>query len=174
MTSIQHLLVATDLSEHSERALARALRVAQGGRLTALHVVTAGLPADLAGRWQKDAEAFLAERLGRVSSPGSPDLETVVVAGDPFSAIIGEAAKRQVGLIVMGEPRRQGYADMFTGTTAERVIRFSDRPVLMVNRRDARHASLVIAMHEYYFVGHETLRNIGWIICFYRLQSKRL
>ena len=44
MTNIQHLLVATDLSERSERAVARALRAAQGGRMTALHVVTAGLP----------------------------------------------------------------------------------------------------------------------------------
>lgn len=137
MKSIQHLLVATDLSERSERAVARALGVAQGGRMTALHVVTAGLPADLAGRWQKDAEAFLVERLSRVSSPSSPDVETVVMAGDPLSAIIGEAARLQVDLIVMGEPRRQGYPDMFTGTTAERVIRFSDRPVLMVRREVA-------------------------------------
>ena len=134
MTNIQHLLVATDLSERSERAVARALRAAQGGRMTALHVVTAGLPVDLAGRWQKDAEDFLIKRLSGVSSPSSPDIETVVVTGDPFSAIIGEAARRQVDLIVMGEPRRQGYPDMFTGTTAERVIRFSDRPVLMVRR----------------------------------------
>jgi len=134
MTNIQHLLVATDLSERSERAVARALRAAQGGRMTALHVVTAGLPVDLAGRRQKDAEDFLIKRLSGVSSPSSPDIETVVVTGDPFSAIIGEAARRQVDLIVMGEPRRQGYPDMFTGTTAERVIRFSDRPVLMVRR----------------------------------------
>ena len=35
--------------------------------MTALHVVTAGLPVDLAGRWQKDAEDFLIKRLSRVS-----------------------------------------------------------------------------------------------------------
>ena len=51
-----------------------------------------------------------------------------MVTGNPFSAIIGEAARRQVDLFVMGEPRRQGYPDMFTGTTAERVIRFSRVP----------------------------------------------
>ena len=134
MTDTRHLLVATDLSDRSERAMLRALQLAQGGHVTVLHVIVAGLPADLGSRWQKDAEEFLAARVGGLSSPGSPDVETVVVAGDPFSTIIGEAAKRQAGLIVMGEPAGRGYVDLFTGTTAERVVRFGDRPVLVVRR----------------------------------------
>jgi nucleotide-binding universal stress UspA family protein len=137
MTDTSQLLVATDFSARSERALSRALELAQGGRLTVLHVMKPELPDDLAQVWRKAAQAYLDKRLGDLAASGSADVEGVVVARDAFGAIIGEAARRRAGLIVIGAPAWRGYADMFVGTTAERVIRFSNIPVLMVRREAA-------------------------------------
>ena len=66
--------------------------------------------------------------------PADPDLQASVVTDDPFSAIIGETVIRRVDLVVIGAPGKHRYADNFMGTTAECVIRFCDRPVLMVKR----------------------------------------
>jgi nucleotide-binding universal stress UspA family protein len=137
MTDTRQLLVATDFSARSERALLRALELAQGGRLTVLHVMKPELPDDLAQVWRKGAQAYLDKRLGELAASGSADVEGVVVTGDAFGAIIGEAARRRAGLIVIGAPASRGDADMFVGTTAERVIRFSNTPVLMVRREAA-------------------------------------
>jgi nucleotide-binding universal stress UspA family protein len=54
--------------------------------------------------------------------------------GSAFSTIITEAISRAADLIVIGKPGTHPFAELFTGTTAERVIRFSDRPVLMVKQ----------------------------------------
>jgi nucleotide-binding universal stress UspA family protein len=136
--SITHILVATDLTDRSERAFERALQligVTGGSALTLVHAIVPGLSGDLGSRRQRDAEAFLTDRMAHVSGQARPnELHEVVVTGDPFSAIIGEGAKRRADLVVIGEPGKQRYVDLFVGTTAERVIRFSDRPVLMVKK----------------------------------------
>ena len=137
MKDTSQLLVATDFSARSERALSRALELAQGGRLTVLHVMKPELPDDLAQLWRKGAQAYLDKRLGDGAASDSADVEGVVVTGDAFGAIIGEAVRRRAGLIVIGAPASRGYADMFVGTTSERVIRFSNTPVLMVRREAA-------------------------------------
>jgi nucleotide-binding universal stress UspA family protein len=106
-----HILVATDLTDRSEHALLRALQLKSAtDRVTTLHVVASGLPEELAS------------------------CDTAVITGSPFSTIIGEAIARAVDLIVVGKPGMHPYADLFTGTTAERIVRFSDRPVLMVKQ----------------------------------------
>ena len=137
MTRLTNLLVATDFTDRSERAVERAFqlrKLAGGGRLTLLHVIAAGLPPELINRRRTEAETLFADRLASV--PADPDLQVSVITDDPFSAIISEAVIRRVDLVVIGAPGKHRYADRFMGTTAECVIRFSDRPVLMV-----KHAS---------------------------------
>ena len=135
VTRIKHILAATDLTDRSERALATALQLQheQASALTLIHVIAPGLPADLAARRRKEAQAYLADRLATVAGQ-SRAAEPMVVIGDAYSAILCEAASRSADLIVVGEPSKHGYADLFVGTTAERVIRFSDRPVLLAKQ----------------------------------------
>ena len=147
MTRIKHMLASTDLTDRSERALATALQLQheQGSALTLIHVIAPGLPADLAARRRKEAEAYLAERLARVAGQSRA---AMVVAGDPYSAILCEAASRSADLIVVGEPSKHGYADLFVGTTAERVIRFSDRPVLLAKQAQRTPYARVLAAFD--------------------------
>jgi nucleotide-binding universal stress UspA family protein len=148
MKSVQRVLVASDLTDRSDRALERARHIAGDGELSVLHVVTADLSDDLANRWRKDAEAFLADRVTGAFAAGLKDIQVVVLAGDAFRIIISEAITRSADLIVLGEPIRQPQADLFPGTTAERVIRFSDRPVLMVRRQGGRAYSRVLVAFD--------------------------
>ena len=132
---LSHILVASDLTDRSDLALVRALQLMpEAGQLTVLHVIASGLPPELAAEQQRSAEFYLAGRLRRVSTEGAAGCGSVVLTGSVFSTIIAEAIARTAELIVIGQPGHHPYANLFTGTTAERVIRFSDRPVLMVKQ----------------------------------------
>jgi nucleotide-binding universal stress UspA family protein len=133
MTRIAHILVATDLTERSELAIQRAVQLQRqtGAALTLLHVIEPGLMSDLAFRRRRDAEAFLGERVERLPQEVQRRCSRKVAVGDAFSTIDSEAQAQRVDLIVLGEPGKYRFADLFIGTTAERVVRTSPIPVLM-------------------------------------------
>jgi len=132
---LSHILVASDLTDRSDRALLRALRLMpQAGRLTVLHVIASGLPPELAAEQQRAAESFLARRLQGLPPERAAGCGSIVLTGNVFSTIIAEAIARAIDLIVIGKPGNHPYAELFVGTTAERIIRFSDRTVLMVKQ----------------------------------------
>jgi nucleotide-binding universal stress UspA family protein len=149
MADLNHILAATDLTDRSERALQRALelcRATHGHRLTLVHVIPAGLPAQLSDQQQRAAEAFLADRISRMPEQPSTSVEAVVRKGDAFGTIIGESIKCSADLVVIGAPGKHRYAAIFMGTTAELVMRFSDRPVLMVKQQpQASYRHVVVA-----------------------------
>jgi nucleotide-binding universal stress UspA family protein len=138
MGQVRHILLATDLTDRSERALQRATQLCRDGRaerLTLLHVVAAGLPPILSEQQLTGAEAFLA---GKLAELASLDVQTparrIVRTGDPFPTIIGEGIAVKADLILVGAPGKAPYAETIVGTTAERVIRFGECPVLLINR----------------------------------------
>ena len=132
---MKHILIASDLTDRSERALGRALQLtSQSGRLTLLHVVTDGLPEGLRIEQQRIADVFVTHRLQSVPAGQRANCGSVIATGCVFSTIIAEAVGRNAELIVIGKAGIHPYADLFTGTTAERVVRFSDRPVLTVKQ----------------------------------------
>jgi nucleotide-binding universal stress UspA family protein len=138
MGKISHILVATDLTDRSERAFERATQLCLDGRaerLTLLHVVAVGLPSILTEQQLNGAEAFLAGKVAQLHSPGVAAPANVVVrTGSPFSTIIGEGVALKADLILVGAPGKVPYAQTLVGTTAERVIRFGECPVLLVNQ----------------------------------------
>jgi nucleotide-binding universal stress UspA family protein len=133
MTRIAHILVATDLTERSELAIQRALQLQQqmGASLMLLHVIEPGLMGDLAAHRRLDAEAFLGERVAKLPEEVRSRCSPKVAVGDAFSTIDCEAQAQGADLIVLGEPGKYRYADLFVGTTAERVVRTSPIPVLV-------------------------------------------
>lgn len=44
-------------------------------------------------------------------------------------------AEKQTDLVLAGQPGKRRLKELFVGTTVERVVRFGDRPVLMVNEQ---------------------------------------
>lgn len=130
-----NILVASDLSARSDRALARSFRLAKelGGGVRVLHVVDGGLPDELKTHsieWARHALAreteTLAERTGVAATLD-------VRAGHPASEIVAGAHACGADLIVVGVHDRASLAaKSFAETTAGRVLKTCHLPMLLV------------------------------------------
>ncbi|MBI1219872.1 MAG: hypothetical protein GC186_15120 [Rhodobacteraceae bacterium] len=132
--AVKLILVATDMSERSDRAIARACLLArqQGAALHVLHVVDEELPAPIAEAEIASAEASLKALASAGEDFRGLEVKVEISPGDPWRTIVQKADFHDVDLLVMGSHRQRGIADMFDGTTLERVARTSRRPVLRV------------------------------------------
>ena len=129
---MKKLLLATDLSPRPDLALQRAMDLARmhGAALSAVYVVDEDLPPALAEVVKSGAERIIRERLAAL--PDGDKVAVTVRSGRPANEILRHAADEQAELIVLGVHRTGGLKDMFRGTTAERVIRTGNVPVLVV------------------------------------------
>lgn len=136
MAQLAHLLAATDLTARSVHPLDRAiqLRTASGCRVTVLHVVEHGLTSSVTERRRAEALSELETWKRALPAPTQAGVSVEVVTGDPFAAILEATAAQHADVAVIGGPGKRSLKELFTGTTAERVIRLGDRPVLMANR----------------------------------------
>jgi len=134
---MKRLLVATDLSPRSDRALNRSLALSDAlqARLTVLHVVDEELPASVADRLKEAAERAIDHQLGAFPTLDRKNVLRKVVFGSGFKDILEEADESEAELIIMGTHREDTLGDLFVGTTVERVIRHGDTPVLVVKDR---------------------------------------
>jgi len=146
MTDKRALVAATDLSAPSRRAVERAAMLAaqSGASLTLVHVVSAPLLDDLR-RWIDtggDAERSILDDLrGRLASLGAEvaarhriDVDVRTATGRPVDEISGIAERGQAELIVTGTLGAGAFRSHVIGSTAERIVRKSSRPVLMVRQ----------------------------------------
>jgi nucleotide-binding universal stress UspA family protein/uncharacterized membrane protein YfcA len=123
------ILVATDGSRYGDAAAFAATRLALAtGR--PLTVVSAVLPSHNEERRREAAAAVDRVR----NSPGGSALSVsgVVAEGRPERVIIDQARHSGADLIVMGTHGRTGLERLLMGSIAERVIGFSECPVLAV------------------------------------------
>lgn len=129
---IRHIVVATDFSTRSDRALRRATMLAKrsGAILTQVHVVDDDQPAHLVRPKVEAARAVLEESARTIEAFDKIPAYAMVVTGDVYSGIVEAADDLGADIIVVGSHRRQ-FRDLFVGTTAQRVIAHSGRPVLM-------------------------------------------
>jgi nucleotide-binding universal stress UspA family protein len=66
-----------------------------------------------------------------------PSDEIIVKRGNPVEIILETAQEKECDLIVMGTHGRGALADAMLGSTARRVVRRSQKPVLMVRLPEA-------------------------------------
>jgi nucleotide-binding universal stress UspA family protein len=135
VAQLAHLLVAADLTGRSVHPLQRAiqLRAQLDCQVTVLHVVEHGLTAGIIERRRAEALSEFENWQPSLNETTQPGVSANVVVGDPFEAILEALRIQNPDLAVIGGPAKRGLKELFTGTTAERVIRFADQPVLMVN-----------------------------------------
>jgi nucleotide-binding universal stress UspA family protein len=131
------VLCATDLLQRSDRAVSRADAIARelGAQLLLLHVVDGAGSAHASEGRNARARAVLNAHARKLARSGN-GAQVSVRTGRPHQTIADVAIKWDADLIVLG-PYRRRFGDSFRGTTAERVIRMADRPVLVVNRDSA-------------------------------------
>jgi nucleotide-binding universal stress UspA family protein len=143
------ILVGTDLSSRSDRALHRAAFLARQfkARLLLLHVVDDDQPPALVDQDKRQATAVLDEQALHMAEFANARPDVLVELGDPFEVIVKTARTHKADLIVMGAHRKRALRDIFVGTTIERVMRTGNTPVLMVNAHpDAPYRRLLLAI----------------------------
>ncbi len=147
----QRILVPIDASAISMRGLDEAIALARltGGRLRLLHVVndvkyptgpSAVHNVDLVPLMRETGEGVLTEGKDRATR-ANLEVETlrcVAMTTRVSDLVVQDVRDWDADLIVMGTHGRRGLGRLFVGSDAERVLRISPVPVLLV-RSDATH-----------------------------------
>ena len=147
---IRTILAPTDLSAPAHRAAERAALLARAcaAQLTLQHVVPVGAleslrqlfasaPADLRQRLLDEAGEELRALAGELARHG-PVADLHLSAGAVAAAIVAQASALDAGLLVLGARGASLVRDLTIGSTTERVLRESARPLLVV-RQAAHH-----------------------------------
>ncbi|MBV9323906.1 MAG: universal stress protein [Chloroflexi bacterium] len=131
----RHLIVPLDGSREANVGVPHAYRIARGSgaRVTLLRVVSHG--RDVA-----DGQAFLD---GVAHEYAAPDLaiEVVVREGDAAEVILSEIQQRGADLVVMRTHGRSGLTRAVLGSVAEKIVKQSSTPVLLLPPGDRNQAS---------------------------------
>ncbi|HKU42828.1 MAG TPA: universal stress protein [Polyangiales bacterium] len=162
LEGFRSILVPVDLTAASDRVLARLclLPLARDAQLTLLHVVPGSLPVREQRRAEHDARKLLAEETRHVRGLIQHKVRVVprVEVGAAAKKIAACAAELKAELIVMGRGGGRAVRETFLGSTAERVVRQSRRPVLVVRlpaRKPYRRPALALELHA---SAHELIR----------------
>ena len=144
---IRRILVPIDFSRQSTKALRYALSLASkfGAEVRLLHVVDPGEePSPAIIRMPlvtepetmvKTARKLLRNRAAKFGIPISAKT-CIVRRGRIFRKIVDTASEMKVDLIVLATHGYTGFKHVLHGSTAERVVRSSRRPVLVVRTRE--------------------------------------
>lgn len=133
-----HVLIALDGSRFSEEVLEPALELAAAldARITLVEVVTRhqGLSRLLhaGARSREAAEAFLRDVRRRMGPQRRPVEVRVVQAGTPAAALVGEARREKGSVLALATHGRGGLRRLVMGSVADRVVRESGVPVLLL------------------------------------------
>lgn len=144
--SLAKIVYATDLSERADRAGQRAFALAQTHHSTvlALCVIDADLRENkllhMTGQVGTEIENSLIEshrqrlrqHLDGLGPFAGKDLQSTAMMGPVCRTILSQAQQFGADLIVIGAHGVNHLHDVLVGTTAENLLRHTDRPVLVV------------------------------------------
>ena len=141
----KHILMPTDGSEHSERAVERGIELAKlcGAQVTGIHVmpdyrmmiasegmVSPGVEENVEADARARAASFLAFVQKTADAAGVPCDTVVATNHRPYDAIVDTANERGCDLIVMTARYRKGLVSLIMGNEATRVLHRASIPVL--------------------------------------------
>lgn len=145
---MKKILMATDLTARSDRALQRAVMLAHefAAELKIVHVVDESLLEAITLQHEATARSAIAAQVAALPSAAGLSISQEVVRGFEYSDILARAVDFEAELIVLGIHRHK-TRELFQGTTAERVVRYGALPVLVVKDapREAYRRVLVAA-----------------------------
>ncbi len=150
------ILLATDLGPRSDRALDRALLLAQAwqARLLALTVLEPGGQGDLQAARQR-AERRLRADLDAVDLP----LTARVAQGPVVDTVLQVAEAEDSGLIVTGVARHEALSRVVLGSSVDALARRAPRPLLVVRERARKPYQRVLVSTDFSPVSHHALET---------------
>ncbi len=143
---LRRIMVATDGSDVSLHAAETAVNLAKiaGAGVTAIYVLDMqrlnqlhgytsfpGLKDKLLELMRKEGEKATAE-VEQMALDAGVDYDRVLAEGNPAEEIIRLSLERGMDLLIMGSIGRSGLAKILLGSVAEKVVRQSLVPVLLV------------------------------------------
>jgi nucleotide-binding universal stress UspA family protein len=140
------ILVPTDFSEYSDRAVKEAVDIAaqNNAKIYLLHVVDQlqqcaidyCIPIETMMKVQSDSEKEavrkMQEEANKILQSRKIEVAFDVKSGTPYEEILKEQQERKADLIVIASHGRTGILKSLIGTVAERVMREAKCPVLLV------------------------------------------
>ena len=141
---IDTIIAATDLSLRGDMAVRRGFAIARAlkARLIVLSIVDDALPLpiidDIIQQGRKSPGAF-----GQTLGAGV-DYEIRVERGDPTGDTIARVERDGADLLVMGSHRDRSFLDLLRETTAQRITRLAQVPVLLAADRDERPYQTIV------------------------------
>ncbi len=149
MIKLRRILVPTDFSEHSKKALRYAAEFGRvhGAEVLLLHVVelplypvSFGVGPVAMPPIEEELKQAVRQHLVKLQEQELPpplQSRTFVREGRPFLEVIAAAREFEADMIVMGTHGYSGVKHVLLGSTAEKVVRKAPCPVLTV-RPDER------------------------------------
>ena len=148
MQLFNHILVPTDFSSSSARAVETAVALATtfSSRLTLLHVWEIPVypymefvleSPDLVANVEGAATKQLAGALAAVQK-SVPSAQSLLLSGVPWQRILDSIEAERPDLVVMGTHGRHGVSHALLGSVAEKIVRLSPVPVMTIHGQSAR------------------------------------
>ena len=145
MSRIRRILHPTDFSRASSAACKRAVELAKDNRaeLLLVHVMAPAVPLmadgyispkvyeDMEAAARADAQKRLGALVTKAKKAGAR-VKGLLFEGVPHERIAQAARSRKADLIVIGTHGRTGFAKLFLGSVASRVLTVASCPVLTV------------------------------------------
>jgi nucleotide-binding universal stress UspA family protein len=147
----ERILIAADGSEYGEKAAKVGIELAKlsGGKVIIVYVSdmakymgSAGLIPPFGGVSPEAVDAIIASikeagenatlRVTELARTAGVTNEKMIVEGNPSSEILRIAGENNADVIVMGSIGKTGLEKFLMGSVAERVVRSSKLPVLIV------------------------------------------
>jgi nucleotide-binding universal stress UspA family protein len=140
------ILVGTDFSEFSDRALKDAMEIAEKykAKLILLHVVDENIQqcvadyclaeevfAEVKMKSERSSMEKMKEEVGDIA-PRRNGIQYKVRTGVPYSEILKEQQEDKADLIILGSHGKRGFVHNLIGNVADKVTRGAAVPVLVV------------------------------------------
>jgi len=138
----RNIVIATDGSENTRRAISYGIELAKlsGATVHALHVVNT--PSTISENWTAGKEEIykimrgdgekVVSKLKEIGEDSGVEVREVLLDGYPSDEIINFAENNNVDLIVMGTLGKTGLEKILMGSVAEKVVRGSKVPVMVI------------------------------------------
>ena len=150
---MKKILVATDFSTRSDRAVRRATLLARkfDAAVSLVHVIDDDRPKRIVDTERELTSVLLGEQARSVREIDGVDCSAEVLLGAPSDEMIKAAQAGRADILVIGPHRHHAFLDVFRGTTAERTIRSGSHPLLVANGVPAgfyRHILAAVDLSE--------------------------
>ncbi|SIR74132.1 universal stress protein [Natronorubrum thiooxidans] len=141
----ESILVATDGSEAAHEAVSHAVELARRFDATLYGIAVletrteydnAIVDPEKVRHRQREQALEALEALEAAADDAGVTVETTIRSGVPYETILAYADEQDASAIVLGARGRSSFRRALLGSTADRVVRSTTRPVLLIDETD--------------------------------------